>query len=70
MRLVGWNKTLLQPGAQQQLTVTVNAADASHPLSYWDISTSKWAIAPGVYTVYVGDSSDNVEPAGTFQIGS
>jgi beta-glucosidase len=70
MRLVGWNKTLLQPGAQQQVTITVNASDASHPLSYWDTGTNSWATAPGVYTVYVGNSSDNVQTAGTFQIGS
>jgi len=70
MRLVGWNKTLLQPGAQQQITVTVKASDASHPLSYWDTSTSTWVIAPGTYTVYVGNSSDNVQSAGTFHIGS
>jgi beta-glucosidase len=70
LRLVGWNKALLQPGVQQPVTITVNAADASHPLSYWDNATSAWKIAPGVYTVYVGNSSDNVQPAGTFQIGS
>lgn len=70
MRLVGWNKTLLQPGAQQQVTITVNATDASHPLSYWDTSTSAWKIAAGTYTVYVGNSSDNVQTAGTFQVGS
>jgi beta-glucosidase len=70
MRLVGWTKTLLQPGVQQPVTITVNATDASHPLSYWDTSTSAWKIAPDTYTIYVGNSSDNVQPAGTFQIGS
>jgi beta-glucosidase len=70
MRLVGWNKTLLQPGVQQQITVTVNATDVSHPLSYWDTTANAWAIAPGTYTVYAGNSSDNVQPAGIFQIGS
>jgi beta-glucosidase len=70
MRLVGWNKTLLQPGAQQQVTIKVNAADAAHPLAYWNTAANSWATAPGVYTVYVGNSSDNVQTAGTFQIGS
>ena len=32
-RLVGWNKVFLQPGAQQPVTVTVDANSTSHPLS-------------------------------------
>ncbi|MGP8174683.1 MAG: beta-glucosidase family protein [Terracidiphilus sp.] len=70
MRLVGWNKVSLQPSAQQAVTVTVNATDPSHPLSYWDTSTNGWVVAPGDYTVFVGNSSDNVKPAGTFHVGS
>ena len=68
MRLVGWSKVLLQPGAQQPVTITVNAGSSSHPLSYWSTATGAWAVAPGVYTVYVGNSSDNVKPAGTFTV--
>jgi beta-glucosidase len=68
MRLVGWDKVSLQPGAQQAVTVTVDATDPSHPLSYWDTSKASWTVAPGVYTVYVGDSSDHVQAAGTFQV--
>jgi beta-glucosidase len=69
MRLVGWSKVLLQPGAQQAVTVTVDATSSSHPLSYWSTSTNGWVVAPGDYTVYVGNSSDNVKPAGTFHVG-
>ncbi len=68
-RLVGWSKVLLQPGAQQNVTVNVDANSSSHPLSYWSTSTNGWVVAPGVYTVYVGNSSDNVSSAGTFQVG-
>jgi beta-glucosidase len=68
MRLVGWSKILLQPGAQQTVTITVNASGSSHPLSYWNTSASAWVVAPGAYTVYVGNSSDNVQSAGTFQV--
>ncbi|MFI5097410.1 MAG: beta-glucosidase family protein [Candidatus Acidiferrales bacterium] len=68
-RLVGWNKVLLQPGAQQHVTVKVDANSSSHPLSYWSTTTNSWVVAPGVYTVYVGNSSDNVSSAGTFQVG-
>jgi beta-glucosidase len=70
MRLVGWSKVLLQPGAGQAVTVTVNAAGSSHPLSYWSTTANGWVVAPGEYTVYVGNSSDNVKPAGTFKVGS
>jgi beta-glucosidase len=69
-RLVGWSKLLLQPGAQQTVTVTVDANASSHPLSYWSVSANSWVTAPGTYTVYVGNSSDNVSTAGTFTVGS
>jgi beta-glucosidase len=68
MRLVGWSKTLLQPGAQQALTIAIDASSSSHPLSYWNSGTSGWVVAPGLYTVYVGNSSDNVKVAGTFSV--
>jgi len=69
LRLVGWSKLSLQPGAQQTGTVTVNAASSSHPMSYWNTSTNGWAVAPGDYTVYVGNSSDHLQTAGTFLVG-
>ncbi len=68
-RLVGWSKVLLQPGAQQHVTVTVDANSSSHPLSYWSTSSNGWVTAPGDYTVYVGNSSDNVTSAGTLTVG-
>jgi len=69
MRLVGWSKVLLQPGTQQTVTVTVDANASSHPLSYWNTTTNAWVVAPGDYTVFVGNSSDNVKSAGTFHVG-
>jgi len=69
LRLVGWSKLSLQPGAQQTVTITVNAASSSHPLSYWNTSTNGWAVAPGDYTVFVGDSSDHLQTAGIFHVG-
>ena len=68
-RLVGWKKVLLQPGAQQPVTVTVDATSSSHPLSYWSTTSNGWVIAPGDYTVYVGNSSNNVSSAGTLHVG-
>ncbi len=56
-RLVGWQKIYLQPGASQLVTITVNSSDSSHPLSYWDVNANAWLVAPGTYTVYLGNSS-------------
>ena len=71
-RLVAWRKVFLQPGASQQVTIEVDANDSSHPLSYWDVNSNAWLIAPGVYTVYLGNSSSgaNLITAGTLTIGS
>jgi beta-glucosidase len=71
-RLVGWQKVFLQPGAAEQVTIEVDANDSSHPLSYWDVNSNAWLIAPGVYTVYLGNSSSSASlvTAGTLQIGS
>jgi beta-glucosidase len=68
-RLVGWQKVLLQPGASQQVTIEVDENDSSHPLSYWDINSNGWLIAPGVYTVYLGNSANGAAliTAGTLQ---
>jgi beta-glucosidase len=70
-RLVGWSKIRLPPGAQQQVTVTVDANDSSHPLSYWDTTANGWVTAGGDYTVYVGNSSaaSDLTVAGRFHIG-
>jgi len=67
-RLVGWQKVLLSPGALQHVTISVDEADSSHPLSYWDEGTSRWLTAPGTYTVYLGNSSANLSVAGAFQV--
>ncbi|HXM42619.1 MAG TPA: glycoside hydrolase family 3 C-terminal domain-containing protein [Bryobacteraceae bacterium] len=71
-RLVGWQKVSLQPGASQQVTIEVDANDSSYPLSYWDVSSNAWLIAPGVYTVYLGNSASGAGliTVGTLQIGS
>jgi beta-glucosidase len=67
-RLVGWQKVVLQPQQMQSVTVTVDASDSSHPLSYWDTTSSSWQIAPGQYSVYLGNSSSNIALVGTFQV--
>jgi beta-glucosidase len=71
-RLVAWQKVTLQPAASQQVTIEVDANDSSYPLSYWDVNSNAWLIAPGVYTVYLGNSASGASliTAGTLQIGS
>ena len=71
-RLVGWLKVSVQPGAVLAATIEVDANDSSHPLSYWDVNSNAWLMAPGVYTVYLGDSSSGATlvVAGTLQVGS
>jgi beta-glucosidase len=71
-RLVGWQKVFLQPGAQQQVTITISASDPSHPLSWWDVTSSSWQTATGDYPVYVGNSSSaaNLTLAGSFHVGA
>ena len=67
-RLVGWQKVPLTSGQQQSVTIQVSASDSSHPFEYWDASAGTWTVAPGTYTVYVGNSSRNLATVGTFQI--
>ena len=70
-RLVGWQKVLLQPGASQAVTIEVDQNDSSHPMSYWETSTSSWTVAPGTYTVYLGNSSSaaSLTTVGTITVG-
>jgi len=71
-RLVGWQKVMLQPGVTQQVTIEVDEDDSSHPLSYWDVNSNSWTLAPGTYTVYLGDSSSSasLSVVGTLSVGS
>jgi beta-glucosidase len=69
-RLVGWQKVALQPGASQAVTIEVDESDSSHPLSFWDETSGAWTVAPGQYTVYLGDSVGALTTVGTFTVGS
>jgi beta-glucosidase len=67
-RLVGWKKVSLVAGAQQSVTIEVDQNDSSHPMSYWSTSANAWAVAPGTYTVYLGNSSRNLTTVGTMTV--
>jgi beta-glucosidase len=70
-RLVGWQKVTLAPNGSQNLTIEIDENDSSHPLSYWNETSSAWTVAPGQYTVYLGDSSSAaaLTAVGTFTVG-
>ena len=68
-RLVGWQRLTVQPGQTQKVTVQIDASSSAHPLSYWDNTAGGWQIANGDYTVYLGNSSRDVNVAGTFHVG-
>ncbi|MHA6670369.1 beta-glucosidase [Homoserinimonas sp. A447] len=67
-RLVGFDKVMLNPGEKQRVTVTIDPAASNHPLSYWNTEADGWSTASGEYTVYVGNSSDNVPLSATISI--
>jgi len=69
-RLVGWQKILLQPGASQPVTIEVDQNDSSHPMSYWNTGTESWTVAPGAYTVYLGNSeaASSLTAVGTISV--
>jgi beta-glucosidase len=68
-RLVGFKKVFLQPGESQRVSLVIDPAATNHPLSVWDYCTHSFVVKPGVYTVYVGNSSENTPLTATVIIG-
>ena len=69
-RLVGWKKVWLDPYETRKVTINIHPNGSSHPISYWNTSTNGWQIAPGMYKVYIGNSSRNTALWSTFTIGN
>jgi beta-glucosidase len=59
-RLVGFQKIWLNPGTSGNVSITIDPAASNYPLSYWNTTTHSFAIQPGTYPVYVGNSSGAV----------
>jgi hypothetical protein len=59
-RLVGFQKIWLNPGVSGNVTITIDPASSDYPLSYWNTTTHSFAIEPGAYPIYVGNSSGAV----------
>jgi beta-glucosidase len=52
-QLRGFQQVTLRPGQSEKVRFTLTGSS----VAYWDATTSAWAVAPGTYQVYVGDSS-------------
>jgi len=53
--LKGFEKVRLSPGEKKHVTLNLDA----RAFSYWSDTAHKWAIDPGKFTIFVGDSSEN-----------
>jgi beta-glucosidase len=54
--LKAFQKVRLEPGQHQRVTLTLDR----RAFSYWDVKSQSWKIDPGKFTIFVGDSSENL----------
>jgi beta-glucosidase len=66
-RLVGFHKLQLAAGASEAVAIEIDPASSNHPLSVWDAGRKAFVIPSGTYTVWVGNASDRLVRAGTFE---
>ena len=52
-QLKGFQRVDLRPGQHATVHFTLTGSD----LAYWNTTTQGWAVAPGRYRIYTGDSS-------------
>jgi beta-glucosidase len=64
-RLVGFRKVLLEPGASESVSITIDPAATHHPFSVWDYCTRSFQTVAGDYTVHVGTSADDTPHTAT-----
>ena len=62
--LNGFRRVELEAGKSALVTVDLDA----RALSYWDVGSHAWQIAPGTYTVAVGSSSRDIRSTATFEV--
>jgi beta-glucosidase len=67
-RLVAYAQIMLKAGKSGHVHIKIDPAAPGHPLSYFDMSSHQWRIAPGTYTVYVGTSERNTPLSATFTV--
>ena len=54
--LRGFDKITLDPGETRTVTLTLNR----RAFAYWDIDAHDWVVAPGRYSILIGDSVDTI----------
>ena len=55
--LKGFQKVFLKPGESKKVTITLDRRS----LAYFNVATRTWDVAPGVYKILVGSSSQDIE---------
>jgi len=54
--LRGFQRVVLEPGETKRVTITLPATQ----LSYFDVSSHKFIVAPGMFNIMIGSSSDDI----------
>ncbi len=65
-RLIGWQKTQLNPGQSKQVSLKIQA----QYLSIFDVDKDDWSLVPGEYSFYVGGSSENLPLRQKIRLGN
>jgi beta-glucosidase len=68
-RLVGFQKAFVEPGASEQVTITIDPTATNHPFGVWDYCSQAFVTRSGEYTVYVGNSADNTPHTASLTVG-
>jgi beta-glucosidase len=63
-QLKGFQRVSLNAGKHAHVRLVLDA----RALSYWDMNTHAWAVAPGTYHVMVGASSRDIRAQGQFEV--
>ena len=62
--LKGFRRVTLQPGESKPVTLTLD----THDLGFWSTATRTFAIEPGTFDLWVGDSSTSTANHATFEV--
>jgi beta-glucosidase len=62
--LQGFAKVVATPGATEEAVVWL----PERAFSVWSVDRHDWTVPPGLYTVWVGSSSDDLQSAGTVRV--
>ncbi len=65
-QLKGFQKVMLKPGKATHVHLVLEP----RALSYWDVKSHSWTIAPGAYQIMLGSSSRDIRLQGQFNLKS